>query len=86
MESLKAIGLAAAVYLGVAALYLPDPEPPAYHYRPLCEPTAAAKSCTRDTECPKNQVCVSGTCGMAACSPEHGTTVAGVTGDTWSLN
>lgn len=74
-DKLLAVGCAGAVFLGICALYLPDPQPrppidrdlgipsPMCPALPISEPTKAA---TCNPACKVTEVCISGTCCQPA--------------------
>lgn len=64
-EALLATGLGTVIFLGICALFLPGSPPPPQ------QPDGGVplQSCTKPSDCPAPQTCLSGTCVLPAHSP-----------------
>lgn len=65
-EKLLVVGTSLAVFLGICSLYLPSAPPPQPPAAPDMRPL---QSCTKPSDCPAPQTCLSGTCVLPARAP-----------------
>ena len=81
-DKLLAVGCAVAVYLGIVALYLPEPAPRPVPVKaaPMCaKPKTETDASTCNPPCTAPQACIGGTC----CLPAQSTMVAWAPDSLW---